>query len=328
MYPIIRLRRNRKASWLRSIVAETVLSPSNLVLPIFLTDEVENQCEIKSMPGVFRHSPDQALKLAQEAEKLGIKAVSLFPCVSTDLKSDNAEEAYNLDNVICRTIRIFKNAGLGIGIIADVALDTYTTHGHDGIMKDHDIDNDKTLEALTYQALTLAKAGVDVVAPSDMMDGRILAIRNALDEEGFSNINILSYAAKYCSSFYGPFRDAVSSNQNQYLSKATYQMDIRNAKEALKEIEHDINEGADMIMIKPGIIYLDILKEASSTFNSVFCSYQVSGEYSMLKFASLAGAINWEKSLIESLIAFKRAGASAIFTYAAIDAANILNESL
>jgi len=324
MYPIVRLRRNRRTSWIRDLLSEATLSPNDLVLPIILIEGKNQRQEIKTMPNVFRQSIDQALITAKEAAAAGIKAVALFPCIDSELKSEDADEAYNLDNLICRAVRSFKNAGLSIGIICDVALDPYTIHGHDGILKDGDVDNDETVEALSNQALVLAKAGVDVVAPSDMMDGRILSIRENLDNEGFSNINILAYAAKYNSSFYNPFRDAIGSKQEKYLCKATYQMDVRNSKEAMREIAHDIDEGADMIMIKPGMPFLDIINEASSQFDVPIFAYQVSGEYAMIKFAAENGALDWQKSILESLVCFKRSGASAIFTYAALEVALML----
>ncbi|GAB4162608.1 MAG: porphobilinogen synthase [Rickettsiaceae bacterium] len=327
MYPIVRLRRNRRTQWLRDLTSETRLSPENLILPIFVVEGKNQRQEIATMPGVFRQSIDQVVLTAKEAEQKGIKAIALFPIIEEELKSEYADEAYNLDNLICRTVRTLKNAGLNIGIICDVALDPYTIHGHDGILIDGDVDNDETIEALSNQALVLAKAGVDIVAPSDMMDGRIMAIREDLDDEGFMNVNILAYAAKYNSSFYGPFRDAVNSNKEEYLCKATYQMDIRNTKEALREIAQDINEGADMIMVKPGMLCLDIIKEASHSYNTHIFAFQVSGEYSMIKFAAQNGVLNWEKSIVESLICLKRAGASAIFTYAALEVADILLNS-
>ncbi|MBA2628865.1 MAG: porphobilinogen synthase [Rickettsiaceae bacterium] len=326
MYPIVRLRRNRRTGWLRDLNAETKLAAENLILPIFVIEGENQRLEVKAMPGVFRQSIDQVVLTAKEAEKRGLKAIALFPVIDKELKSEFADEAYSLDNLICRTVRTLKNAGLTIGIICDVALDPYTIHGHDGILVDGDVDNDETIEALSNQALVLAKAGVDIVAPSDMMDGRIMAIRDNLDNEGFIHVNILAYAAKYNSSFYGPFRDAVGSNQGQYLCKASYQMDPRNIREALKEIEHDIEEGADMIMIKPGMPYLDVIREASQSFNTHILAYQVSGEYAMLKFAAENGALNWERSIVESLICIKRAGASAIFTYAALEVAELLEK--
>ncbi len=326
MYPIVRLRRNRRTGWLRDLNAETKLAAENLILPIFVIEGGNQRQEIKTMPGVFRQSIDQVVLTAKEAEKKGLKAIALFPVIDKELKSEFADEAYSLDNLICRTVRTLKNAGLTIGIICDVALDPYTIHGHDGILVDGDVDNDETIEALSNQALILAKAGVDIVAPSDMMDGRIMAIRDNLDNAGFIHVNILAYAAKYNSSFYGPFREAIGSNQGKYLCKASYQMDPRNIREALKEIEHDIEEGADMIMIKPGMPYLDVIREASQSFNTHILAYQVSGEYAMLKFAAENGALNWGKSIIESLICIKRAGASAIFTYAALEVAELLEK--
>jgi len=324
MYPIVRLRRNRRTSWLRDLTAETSLRPEDLVLPIFVVEGENIRQEISSMVGVYRQSIDQVVITAKEAEKRGIKAIALFPSIEDDLKSDNADEAYNLDNLVCRTIRTLKDKGLEIGISCDVALDPYTISGHDGILINADVDNDETVEALANQALVLAKAGADIIAPSDMMDGRIMVIREELDENNFINVNILAYAAKYNSSFYGPFRDAVKSNKKEYLCKATYQMDIRNIKEAMREIEHDLDEGADMIMVKPGMPYLDVINEASKRFDAHIFAYQVSGEYSMLKMAANAGILNWDKVIIESLISFKRAGASGIFTYAALEAAEII----
>lgn len=324
MYPLIRLRRNRKAYWLRELIAESNLSVSDLVLPLFVVEGHNERQEIKTMPGIYRLSIDQVVETAKKAADLGIKAIALFPSIDASLKSENADEAYNLDNLICRTIRTLKNADIDIGIICDVALDPYTTHSHDGIVHHGEVDNDRSIKALCNQALTLAKAGVDIVAPSDMMDGRIMAIREYLDKEHFINVGILAYAAKYASSFYGPFRDAVRSNKKNYLDKSSYQMDIRNIKEAMLEIEHDIAEGADMVMVKPGMLFLDVIREAANNFNTKIFAYQVSGEYAMLKFAANAGALDFEKSLIESLISFKRAGATGIFTYAALEVAEIL----
>jgi porphobilinogen synthase len=325
MYPIVRLRRNRRTSWLRDLVAESTIRPEDLILPIFVVEGHDQKQEIKTMPSVYRLSIDQLILVAKEAQSEGIKAIALFPSIDKNLKSPNADEAYSLDNLICRSIRALKNAGLNIGIICDVALDPYTTHGHDGIFVNEDVDNDLTIEALSNQALVLAKAGVDIVAPSDMMDGRISAIREKMDDSGFTHVNILAYSAKYNSGFYGPFRDAVGSVKENYLCKASYQMDIRNVREAIREIEMDIQEGADMIMVKPGMPYLDIINEAANNFNIPIFAYQVSGEYTMMKMAANAGAVIWERVLIESLIAFKRAGSSAILTYAALDAARILN---
>ncbi|CAF3764745.1 unnamed protein product [Rotaria magnacalcarata] len=318
------LRRNRRTNWLRDLMAESTLRPEDLVLPIFVVEGENQRQEIATMPGVYRQSIDQVLITVKEAEARGIKAIALFPSIEQDLKSENADEAYNLDNLVCRTIRTIKNHGVEIGISCDVALDPYTIHGHDGVLVDNDVDNDRTIDALSNQALVLAKAGADIIAPSDMMDGRIMAIREELDANDFTNVNILAYAAKYNSSFYGPFRQAVKSDKKEYLSKATYQMDIRNIKEAMREIEQDITEGADMIMVKPGMPYLDVIREASGRFDVHIFAYQVSGEYSMLKIASEAGALEWEKVIVESLISFKRAGASGIFTYAALEVADMI----
>ena len=326
MYPVVRLRRNRKTSWLRELVAESRLSVNDLVLTLFVVEGEEERQVIDTMPGIYRLSIDQLVLTVKQAAENGIRAVALFPCIEDDLKSENADEAYNLDNLICRAIRSIKNANIDIGIICDVALDPYTTHAHDGIIHNGDVDNDRTVEALCNQALVLAKAGADMVAPSDMMDGRIMAIREKLDSEGFTHINIIAYAAKYASNFYAPFRDALN-NKNTGINKATYQMDIRNIKEAMLEIELDLAEGADMIMIKPGMMYLDVIREAANNFNTNIFAYQVSGEYAMLRFAAEVDALDWSAILLESLICFKRAGATAIFTYAALEVAQILNNT-
>lgn len=326
MYPIVRLRRNRKTFWLRELLAETTLSAKDLILPLFVIEGANQRQEIESMPGIYRLSIDQIVLTAKEAYENNIQAIALFPCIDQQLKSNNADEAYNLDNLICRTIRAIRQANINIGIICDVALDPYTIHGHDGVVCNGDVDNDQTVKALCEQALVLAKAGADIVAPSDMMDGRIIGIRQILDAEGFHKVNILAYAAKYASSFYAPFRDALNNNKIAYLDKATYQLDIRNSKEAMLEIEHDLSEGADMIIIKPGMMFLDIIREAAMNFNTPIFAYQVSGEYAMLKFAAEAKALNWHAALIESLICFKRAGARGILTYAALEAAKILQQ--
>ncbi|WP_341764503.1 porphobilinogen synthase [Candidatus Tisiphia endosymbiont of Beris chalybata] len=326
MYPIVRLRRNRKTFWLRELLAETTLSAKDLILPLFVIEGENQRQEIESMPGIYRLSIDQIVLTAKEAYENNIQAIVLFPCIDQQLKSNNADEAYNLDNLICRTIRAIRQANINIGIICDVALDPYTIHGHDGVVCNGDVDNDQTVKALCEQALVLAKAGADIVAPSDMMDGRIIGIRQILDAEGFHKVNILAYAAKYASSFYAPFRDALNNNKIAYLDKATYQLDIRNSKEAMLEIEHDLSEGADMIIIKPGMMFLDIIREAAMNFNTPIFAYQVSGEYAMLKFAAEAKALNWHAALIESLICFKRAGARGILTYAALEAAKILQQ--
>lgn len=319
-----RLRRNRKAPWIRDLMSETTLSPAHLILPIFIVEGHNQLQEIAMMPGVYRHSIDQLVITAEKAKQAGIKAIALFPSVDTEFKNQHASEAYNPNNLICRAVRYLKAANIDIGIICDVALDPYTSHGHDGIILNGDVSNDETVKALCTQSLVLAEAGVDIVAPSDMMDGRIISIRNALDDQHFTNINVLAYAAKYNSSFYGPFRDALN-NKNRNLDKSTYQLDIRNFNEAMREIECDIAEKADMVMIKPAMPFLDVIHAASKKFAINIFAYQVSGEYAMLKIASDAGALDWQRSILESLISIKRAGASAIFTYAALEVAEILN---
>jgi porphobilinogen synthase len=325
MYPNTRMRRNRKASWLRDLVSEHEISTNDLILPLFVQDGLNKKDEIKSMPGIFRFSPDLIIEQVKIAESLGIRAVALFPVVDLYLKSEDAKESYNFDNLICKTVRMIKNENLNIGIICDVALDPYTIHGHDGIVVDGRVDNDKTLDILSKQALALVEAGADSIAPSDMMDGRILAIRRILENENFININIIAYAAKYASCFYGPFRDALGSGSlTGQDGKKTYQMDVRNSKEAMREIALDIKEGADSIIIKPGLPFLDIIKEARQNFDIPIFSYQVSGEYSMLKFASMSGCFNFEQAMLESLICLKRAGSSAIFSYNSIEVAKLI----
>lgn len=325
MYPTIRMRRNRKAAWIRDLIAENVLDVNDLILPLFLTEGINRKEEIGMMPGIYCYSSDLALDIIKEASNLGIKAVALFPRVLTDLKSPGGEEAYNLNNLICRTLRMIKSAKLPIGIICDVALDPYTSHGHDGIVEASKIDNDKTIEALCKQSLILAKAGADCVAPSDMMDGRVGEIREYLDSEGFIDINIMAYAAKYSSNYYGPFRNAINSlNKMENADKKTYQMDYRNSKEAMREIALDIDEGADAIIIKPGMLYLDIIREASINFDVPIFGYQVSGEYAMIRIASDRGCVDFAQAMIESLTSFKRAGCSAIFCYSALEIAELI----
>ena len=326
MFPEVRLRRNRQYSWLRDIVAETIIAPQNLIYPLFI---VEGSCvrePIGTLHGINRVSIDEAIKDIKHAYQLGIRAVALFPVVDTPLKTEDGSEAYKKDNLISRSIIEIKNACPNIGLVCDVALDPYTTHGHDGVYKNNDVENDLTLFALQEQALNLAEAGVDIIAPSDMMDGRIGAIRAVLDQNHYEKVLVLSYAAKYASAFYGPFRDAVKSKSNLgRANKRTYQMDIRNSREALREIELDIKEGADIIMIKPGMSYLDIIYAAKQRFDIPVFAYQVSGEYAMLKAASKAGILDFEETIMESITALKRAGATTIFTYAAIEIAEILN---
>lgn len=324
-FPEVRLRRTRQNDWSRRLVSENKISCDDLVLPIFLKEGMNKKEKVKSMPGVFRMSVDLALKEIKKAEQLGIPAVALFPAVEQALKTEGAEESYNPDNLICTAVRKIKDKGLNIGIICDVALDPYTSHGHDGILEDRRVVNDRTVEILCKQSIALAQAGCDVVAPSDMMDGRIGAIRKALDKNGHSNTMILSYAAKYASSFYGPFREAVGSAKNLGKNdKRTYQMDPANGDEAIREVALDINEGADMVMVKPGMPYLDIIGRVKETFNIPTFAYQVSGEYAMIKAAAEKGWLDGENVMMESLVAFKRAGATGIFTYAALAVAEKL----
>jgi porphobilinogen synthase len=328
-FPKTRLRRNRKAPWIRELTAQTTLSPSDLILPFFVIEGKNKEEKIAHLPDVSRFSIDLIVKKAKEAAKLGIPALMLFPVIDQKLKNADGKEALNSKNLICRTIAAIKNAVPEIGVITDVALDPYTSHGHDGIVNEKgEIENDATIEILCGQAIVQAEAGCDIVAPSDMMDGRIGVIRDALDDQGFIDTGIISYAAKYASSFYGPFRSAVGSASNLKKSdKKTYQMDFRNADEAMREIALDVAEGADMIIVKPGMPYLDVVTRASQKFSLPIISYQVSGEYAMLKFAAKAGALDFDAALYESLIAFKRAGASAVISYAALEMARSLSLS-
>ncbi|NSM56247.1 porphobilinogen synthase [Wolbachia endosymbiont of Atemnus politus] len=327
-FPNTRLRRKRSNVWVRNLTSESILSVNDLIFPLFVHDREETTESIPGLPDIKCYSIDGLVSVAQEAKDLGINAVAIFPVVDSKLKSENAEEAYNPGGLICKAIRAVKLKVLDIGIIADVALDPYTTHGHDGILKSNliDVENDETVSVLCKQALALAKAGCNIVAPSDMMDGRIGKIRKALDDNDFQDVAILSYAVKYCSSFYAPFRQVVGSCvPSNPIDKSGYQMDYRNAREAICEIEMDINEGADFIMIKPGMPYLDVIKSANDKFNFPIFAYQVSGEYAMIKAATNNGWLDYDKVIYESLIGFKRAGASAIFTYAALDVAKNLS---
>ncbi len=324
-YPATRLRRNRKAPWSRRLNGEASLSSSDLVWPLFVIEGKAERAPITSMPGVDRLSIDLIVEAAREAVDLGIPAVALFPYTDPKLRSDDAREAFNPDNLVCRATRAIKAANLDLGVILDVALDPYTSHGHDGLLIDNDIANDATIAALIKQSLIQAAAGADVLAPSDMMDGRIGAIRQALEAAGQHDTQLMSYAAKYASAFYGPFRDAVGSTGLLKGDKRTYQMDPANSDEALREVALDIAEGADMVMVKPGMPYLDIVRRVSETFNIPTLAYQVSGEYAMITAAAALGAIDREASILESLLGFKRAGASAVFTYFAPEAARRLN---
>ncbi len=324
-FPATRLRRNRKAEWSRRLVAEHVLTPGDLIWPVFVLEGKGERQAVASMPGVERLSVDLVVAAAKEAAGLGIPAMALFPYTDPKLRTDDAREAFNADNLVCRATRAVKDAGVDIGIILDVALDPYTSHGHDGLLIDGEIANDATLEALVKQSLNQAEAGCDILAPSDMMDGRIGAIRSALEAHGHPNVQIMSYAAKYASAFYGPFRDAVGSSSTLKGDKRTYQMDPANTDEALREVALDIAEGADMVMVKPGMPYLDIVQRVSETFNVPTFAYQVSGEYAMMMAAAEKGWLDADKVMMESLLAFKRAGAAGILTYFAPKVARMLN---
>jgi len=314
-YPNLRLRRNRKHNWSRRLVEESNLSSNDLILPIFLTDGKNKKQSIKTMPGIFRHSIDKLGTIVDRAISLKIPMVALFPYTNQSLKNIHGTESLNENNLVCKATRYIKKKYKNeIGIMCDVALDPYTSHGHDGIIKSGYVNNDKTVEVLVNQALLQAQMGCDVIAPSDMMDGRVGKIRKALDKNGYELVQILSYAVKYASNFYGPFRDAVGSTKLLKSNKKNYQMDFRNSEEALREVSLDVKEGADIVMVKPGLPYLDIIKLIKDNFKIPVFAYQVSGEYSLILNGIKKGFIN-NDSIIESLISFKRAGASAIVTY-------------
>ena len=323
-YPHIRLRRNRRARWSRRMVSENSLTPSDLIWPLFVLEGTGKREPVASMPGVERLSVDLVVEAAKNAMSLGIPAVALFPYTDPKLRTDDAREAFNPDNLVCRATRAIKAAALDLGVILDVALDPYTSHGHDGLVRDGIILNDETVAALVRQSLNQVEAGADILAPSDMMDGRIGAIRRALESAGHTDTQLMSYAAKYASAFYGPFRDAVGSSSTLKGDKRTYQMDPANTDEALREVALDIAEGADMVMVKPGMPYLDIVRRVSETFKVPTFVYQVSGEYAMLTAAAQNGWLDGDKAMLESLLAFKRAGASGILTYFAPRAAKLL----
>ena len=314
-YPSLRLRRNRKSSWTRKLIQENTLSPNDFILPIFLIDGVNKKQHIKSMPGVYRYSVDRISQIIDKAISKGIPMVALFPNTKKSLKNELGSEALNENNLVCRASRMIKKKYKNqIGIMCDVALDPYTSHGHDGLIKSNKILNDETIQVLINQSLLQAEMGCDVLAPSDMMDGRISKIRKAIDQNNFQDVQILSYAAKYASSFYGPFRDAVGSKSSLKGDKKTYQMDFRNSDEALREVALDIKEGADMVMVKPGMPYLDIIKSIKEKFKIPVFAYQVSGEYSLMENAINKNLVNRD-AVYESLVAFKRAGANAIVSY-------------
>ena len=314
-YPNLRLRRNRKQSWSRKLIEENTLSPSDFILPIFVIDGSNKRENIPSMPGVYRYTINRLAQIIDRAIKNGLPMVALFPKTKNNLKNEIGSESLNQDNLVCRAIlEIKKKYKNQIGIMCDVALDPYTSHGHDGLIKHNQILNDETIEILINQSLLQAEMGCDVLAPSDMMDGRIGKIRKALDKSNYKNVQILSYAAKYASSFYGPFRDAVGSKKSLRGNKKTYQMDFRNSDEALREVALDIKEGADMVMVKPGMPYLDIIKSIKEKFKIPVFAYQVSGEYSLLSNAINKKIIS-DEAIFESLMSFKRAGANAIVSY-------------
>jgi porphobilinogen synthase len=320
----IRMRRNRRTDWSRRLVRENRLSVDDLIWPLFVIEGEGCREKVASMPGVDRLSIDELLRETEEALKLGIPAIALFPNIDASLRDEDGSEAVKADNLVCRAISAVKTRFPEIGVMADVALDPYTSHGHDGLMQGDEIRNDETVAALVRQALVQAQAGCDIIAPSDMMDGRIGAIRRALDAAGFGHVQIMAYAAKYASAFYGPFRDAVGSSRTLKGDKATYQMDPANGDEALREVALDLEEGADMVMIKPGMPYLDIVNRVKEAFGVPTFAYQVSGEYAMLMAAANNAWLDGERAMLESLVAFKRAGADGVLTYFAPRAARLL----
>jgi porphobilinogen synthase len=320
----VRPRRNRRTDWSRRLVRENALTTDDLIWPIFICEGKKAREPVASMPGVERYSVDEAVREAERATKLKIPALALFPNTDPSKRDERGSEAYNDANLVCRAIEAIKKEFPDLGLAADVALDPYTSHGHDGILIEGEIVNDETVHMLAHQALVLAAAGADIVAPSDMMDGRVGLIRRALDAKGYGQVQILAYAAKYASAFYGPFRDAVGSNATLKGDKRTYQMDYANSDEALREVKLDIEEGADMVMVKPGLPYLDILWRVREAFGMPTFVYQVSGEYAMIEGAARAGWIDGDKAMMETLLAFKRAGADAILTYFAPRAAEKL----
>ena len=323
-HPYIRMRRTRQSDWVRAMVCENSLAASDLIWPLFVIEGEKKREAIPSMPGVERLSIDLLVEQVAQAKELGIPAIALFPNTPSELRDNEASEAINPENLVCRTVRAIKKQVPDIGVICDVALDPYTSHGHDGLLKGDEIANDETVEALIGQSLNQVEAGCDILAPSDMMDHRIGAIRQVLEEEGHQNTLIMSYAAKYASAFYGPFRDAVGSSGTLKGDKRTYQMNPANADEAVREVALDVEEGADMIMVKPGMPYLDIVRRIKEEFEMPTFAYQVSGEYAMLMAAAQNGWLDQEAVMMESLMAFKRAGCDGILTYFALDAAKAL----
>lgn len=326
-FPAVRMRRGRSSPWIRSLLAEHRVHPSDLILPLFVCAGQDREEPIAALPGVSRWSVDRLAKRAREARLAGIQCVALFPNTPAELRTERAEEALNPDNLICRGIRAIKDGCPDIGVLTDVALDPYTSHGHDGLVNaGGEVLNDETLSVLVEQAVAQAQAGADIVAPSDMMDGRVGAIRGGLEAAGQCETAIMAYAAKYASAFYGPFRDAVGSSGRLKGDKRTYQMDPANGSEAMREIALDIAEGADFIMVKPGLPYLDVVAAARRVFNVPVFAYQVSGEYAMIEHAAAAGAGDRDAVILETLLAFKRAGATGVLTYHALHAARLLSD--
>ena len=320
------MRRNRKSEWTRRMVRENVLTADDLIWPLFVVEGTKTRVPVASMPGVDRLSADEAVREAERAAKLDIPCIALFPYTDPKLRDETGSEALNSENLVCTAVRAIKKEFPDIGILCDVALDPYTSHGHDGLMRGNAILNDETVAVLVKQALVQAEAGCDIIAPSDMMDGRVGAIRQGLDTAGHTDVQIMAYAAKYASAFYGPFRDAVGSSKTLIGDKRTYQMDPGNSDEALREVELDIAEGADMVMVKPGMPYLDIVRRVKDAFGMPTFAYQVSGEYSMIMAAVQNGWLDHERAMLESLIAFKRAGADGVLSYFAPMAAETLKK--
>jgi len=323
-----RMRRNRKSEWARRMVRENVLTVDDLIWPLFVVAGNKVRTPVTSMPGVERLSVDQVVREAERAAKLEIPCIALFPYTEPDLRDPDGNEALNPDNLVCQATRAVKKEFPDIGILCDVALDPYTSHGHDGLLRGETILNDETVAVLVRQALCQVEAGCDIIAPSDMMDGRIGAIRSALDDAGHTDVQIMAYAAKYASAFYGPFRDAIGSAKTLTGDKRTYQMDPANTDEALREVELDIAEGADMVMVKPGLPYLDIVRRVKDAFGMPTFAYQVSGEFAMIQAAAQNGWLDGERAMLESLIAFKRAGADGVLTYFAPMVAERLKKAL
>jgi porphobilinogen synthase len=325
-FPATRMRRNRRDDWTRRLVAEVRLSVDDLIWPVFIIEGSGRTTEVASMPGVSRVTVDRLAAHVAPAVRLGIPAIALFPATPDDKKDPEGTESVNPDNLMCRAARLLKGEFPETGLIGDAALDPYTDHGHDGVIRDGYVANDETLGILARQSVNQAAAGIDVIAPSDMMDGRIGAIRTALDDEGLIHTRIMSYAAKYASAFFSPFRDAVGSGGALKGDKKTYQMDPANSDEALREVELDLLEGADMVMVKPGMLYLDVLRRVHDRFGVPTFAYQVSGEYSMIMAAVRNGWLDHHKAMMESLVAFKRAGAAGVLSYFSVEAARLLRE--